>query len=63
MALFMGDGYHHGRSTLLRTVASKVYNHIPGDRLLFIVTNPEVVKISPKNRRSIVGVNISPFIN
>ncbi|XLQ12482.1 MAG: ABC-ATPase domain-containing protein [cyanobacterium endosymbiont of Epithemia adnata isolate EadnSB Bon19] len=36
---------------------------MPGDRLLFIVTNPEVVKISPKNRRSIVGVNISPFIN
>jgi predicted ABC-class ATPase len=63
MALFMGDGYHHGRSTLLRTVESEVYNHIPGDRRLLIVTNPKGFKISPKNKRSIVGVNISPFIN
>ncbi|WP_416668253.1 ABC-ATPase domain-containing protein [Egbenema bharatensis] len=62
VTLIVGGGYH-GKSTLLKAIALGVYNHIPGDGREQIVTDPGAVKIRAEDGRSIVGVNISPFIN
>ncbi|HLO51920.1 MAG TPA: ABC-ATPase domain-containing protein [Kamptonema sp.] len=62
VTLIVGGGYH-GKSTLLRAIELGVYNHIPGDGREFVVTNPGAVKIRAEDGRSVVGVDISPFIN
>jgi predicted ABC-class ATPase len=62
VTLIVGGGYH-GKSTLLKAIALGVYNHIPGDGREQIVTDPAAVKIRAEDGRSIVGVDISPFIN
>ncbi|MEC4806715.1 MAG: ABC-ATPase domain-containing protein [Jaaginema sp. PMC 1079.18] len=62
ITLIVGGGYH-GKSTLLRSIEVGVYNHIPGDGREFVITNPDAVKIRAEDGRSIVGTNISPFIN
>ncbi len=62
ITLIVGGGYH-GKSTLLKAIERGVYNHIPGDGREFLLTNPNAVKIRAEDGRSVVGVNISPFIN
>lgn len=62
VTLIVGGGYH-GKSTLLRAIEVGVYSHIPGDGREFVVTNPAAVKTRAEDGRSIVGTNISPFIN
>ncbi|MDY7015059.1 MAG: ABC-ATPase domain-containing protein [Cyanobacteriota bacterium] len=62
ITLIVGGGYH-GKSTVLRALEGGVYNHIPGDGREFVVTNLAAVKIRAEDGRSIVGTNISPFIN
>jgi predicted ABC-class ATPase len=62
VTLIVGGGYH-GKSTLLRAIELGVYNHIPGDGREQVVTNPVAVKIRAEDGRSVVGVDISPFIN
>jgi predicted ABC-class ATPase len=62
ITLIVGGGYH-GKSTLLKAIALGVYNHIPGDGREQIVTDPQAVKIRAEDGRSIIGVDISPFIN
>lgn len=62
VTLIVGGGYH-GKSTLLRAIELGVYNHIPGDGREFVVTNPAAVKIRAEDGRSVIGVDISPFIN
>ncbi len=62
VTLIVGGGYH-GKSTLLRAIELGVYNHVPDDGREFVVTHPTAVKIRAEDRRSITGVNISPFIN
>jgi predicted ABC-class ATPase len=62
ITLIVGGGYH-GKSTLLRALELGVYNHIPGDGREFVISDPTGVKIRAEDGRSIVGVNISPFIN
>ncbi len=62
ITLIVGGGYH-GKSTLLKAIELGVYNHIPGDGREFVVTNPTAVKIRAEDGRSVVSVNISPFIN
>ncbi len=62
VTLIVGGGYH-GKSTLLRAIATGIYNHVPGDGRDYVVTDPTAVKIRAEDGRSIVGVNISPFIN
>ena len=62
ITLIVGGGYH-GKSTLLKAIELGVYNHIPGDGRELVVTNPAAVKIRAEDGRSIVGVDISPFIN
>lgn len=61
VTLIVGGGYH-GKSTLLRALERGVYNHFPGDGREFVVTVPDAVKIRAEDGRSVVGVNISPFI-
>ncbi|RMF20608.1 MAG: ATPase, partial [Cyanobacteria bacterium J083] len=62
ITLIVGGGYH-GKSTLLQAVALGVYNHIPGDGRELVVTEDSAVKIRAEDGRSVVGVDISPFIN
>ena len=62
VTLIVGGGYH-GKSTLLRAIELGIYNHVPDDGRERVVTNPAAVKIRAEDGRSIVGVNISPFIN
>ncbi|HEY9642964.1 MAG TPA: ABC-ATPase domain-containing protein [Coleofasciculaceae cyanobacterium] len=62
ITLIVGGGYH-GKSTLLRAMALGIYNHIPGDGREQVVTDATAVKIRAEDGRSIVGVDISPFIN
>ncbi len=62
ITLIVGGGYH-GKSTLLKCLEHGIYNHIPGDGREYVVTVPNAVKIRAEDGRSIVGVDISPFIN
>ena len=62
VTLLVGGGYH-GKSTLLNAMELGVYNHVPGDGREFVVTLPSAVKIRAADKRSITGVDISPFIN
>ena len=62
ITLIVGGGYH-GKSTLLHALELGIYNHIPDDGREFVITNPQAVKIRAEEGRSIVGVDISPFIN
>ena len=61
ISLIVGGGYH-GKSTLLKAIELGIYNHLPGDGREYVVTNPTGVKIRAEDGRSVVGVNISPFI-
>jgi predicted ABC-class ATPase len=61
VTLIAGGGYH-GKSTLLRAMELGVYNHVPDDGREFVVTNPAAVKVRAEDGRSVVGVDISPFI-
>jgi predicted ABC-class ATPase len=62
ITLIVGGGYH-GKSTLLRAIELGVYDRLPGDGREYVVTNPNAVKIRAEDGRSIVGADISPFIN
>ncbi|HEY9837282.1 MAG TPA: ABC-ATPase domain-containing protein, partial [Vampirovibrionales bacterium] len=62
ITLIVGGGYH-GKSTLLRAIELGVYNHIPGDGREFVITDSGAMKIRAEDGRSVVGVDISPFIN
>jgi predicted ABC-class ATPase len=61
VTLIVGGGFH-GKSTLLRGVERGVYNHVPGDGRELVVTDPTAVKIRAEDGRSVMGVDISPFI-
>lgn len=62
VTLIVGGGYH-GKSTLLTAIERGVYNHAPDDGRELVVSDPDLVKIRAEDGRSVVGVNISPFIN
>lgn len=62
ITLIVGGGYH-GKSTLLNAIAQGVYTHIPGDGREYVVTDPTAFKVRSEDGRSVVGVDISPFIN
>lgn len=62
VTLIVGGGYH-GKSTLLRAIEMGVYNHIPGDGREQVVTDPNALKVRAEDGRSVIGVDISPFIN
>lgn len=62
VTLIVGGGYH-GKSTLLQALQWGVYNHRPGDGREFVVTEPSAMKIRAEDGRSVVGVDIAPFIS
>lgn len=62
ITLIVGGGYH-GKSTLLRALEQGIYNHIPQDGRERVVTHGATVKLRAEDGRSVVGVDISPFIN
>ena len=62
VTLIVGGGYH-GKSTLLRALERGVYNHIAGDGREFVITDATAVKVRAEDGRSIVGADISLFIN
>jgi predicted ABC-class ATPase len=61
VTLIVGGGFH-GKSTLLHALEVGVYNHIPGDGRECVVTREDAVKIRAEDGRSVVNVDISPFI-
>jgi predicted ABC-class ATPase len=61
ITLIVGGGFH-GKSTLLNALKRSVFPHIPGDGREYVVTDPTAVKIRAEDARSVVGVDISPFI-
>jgi len=61
VTLIVGGGFH-GKSTLLHALELGVYNHIPGDGRERVVTREDAVKIRAEDGRSVVNVDISPFI-
>ncbi|MGD1939277.1 MAG: ABC-ATPase domain-containing protein [Cyanophyceae cyanobacterium] len=62
ITLLVGGGYH-GKSTLLQAMERGIYDHIPGDGRERVVTDPNAVKVRAEDGRSIVGTDISAFIN
>ncbi|MBH10511.1 MAG: ATPase [Candidatus Marinimicrobia bacterium] len=61
VTLITGGGYH-GKSTLLNTLESCVYNHVFGDGREQCVTKSSTVKIRSYDGRNVVKTDISPFI-
>lgn len=61
VTLIVGGGYH-GKSTLLKAIERGVYNHRPGDGRERVVSDEGLVKVRAEDGRSVVGVDISPFI-
>jgi predicted ABC-class ATPase len=62
VTLVVGGGFH-GKSTLLRALEAGVYNHRPGDGRELVVTRADAVKIRAEDGRSVIGVDISGFID
>ncbi|MCM1538176.1 MAG: ABC-ATPase domain-containing protein [bacterium] len=62
ITLFVGGGYH-GKSTVLQAIQDGVYNHIGGDGREFVITDESAVKLRAEDGRSIVNVDITPFIS
>lgn len=62
ITLIAGGGFH-GKSTLLNALELGIYNHLPGDGREFVVSLPDTIKLRAADGRSIVGTDISAFIN
>lgn len=62
VSLIVGGGFH-GKSTLLRAIEAGVYNHRPGDGRELVVSRADAVKVRAEDGRSVVGVDISGFID
>lgn len=62
VTLIVGGGYH-GKSTLLSAIERGVYNHRPNDGREHVVTTRDATKVRAEDGRSVVGVNLTPFIN
>ena len=62
ITLIVGGGFH-GKSTLLRSIETGVWDHLPGDGREQVVSQPGAVKIRAEDGRAVHSVNISPFIS
>jgi len=62
ISLIVGGGFH-GKSTLLQALEVGCYNHVPGDGREFVVADPSCVKVRAEDGRSVVDMDISPFID
>lgn len=61
VTVITGGGYS-GKSTLLDALSAGVYNHILGDGRELCISDDTAFTVSAEDRRSVKGVNISPFI-
>lgn len=62
VTLIIGGGYH-GKSTLLNALERGVYNHRPYDGRELVVSRVDTTKVRAEDGRSVVKVDLSPFIN
>ena len=62
VTLIVGGGYH-GKSTLLRCIASGVYDKIPGDGREFSVTVRDAVTVRAEDGRYVNNCNVGAFIS
>ena len=62
ITLIVGGGYH-GKSTLLRTIASGVYNKVLGDGRELCVTDGGAISVRAEDGRYVNNTNISAFIS
>ena len=62
VTLVVGGGYH-GKSTLLRAIATGIRNHAPGDGRERVVSRTDVVKVRAEDGRAVEAVDIGPFID
>lgn len=61
VTLLVGGGFH-GKTTLLEAIQLGVYPHVPGDGREWVVTRADAVKVRSEDGRSVVGVDLRPFI-
>jgi hypothetical protein len=62
VTLIVGGGYH-GKSTLLRAMASGVYDRIPGDGREYCVAVRDAVSVRAEDGRFVNNCNVSAFIS
>jgi predicted ABC-class ATPase len=62
VSLITGGGFH-GKTTLLEAIQFGVYPHVVGDGRERVATDPTAVKVRSEDGRSVVGVDLSPFIS
>ncbi len=62
VTLIAGGGYH-GKSTLLNTLETGIYNHIPGDGREYCVSSNKTAKVRAYSGRRVIKTDISAFIN
>jgi Predicted ATPase of the ABC class len=62
VTLIVGGGYH-GKSTMLRCIATGVYNKVPGDGREFCVTVDDAVAVRAEDGRYVSNCNVSAFIS
>jgi len=61
VTLITGGGFH-GKTTLLEAICRGIDPHIPGDGREWVVTSPDAIKLRSEDGRSVVGVDLRPFI-
>jgi predicted ABC-class ATPase len=62
VTLVTGGGFH-GKTTLLEAIARGIDPHVPGDGREWVVTSPDAVVLRSEDGRSVVGVDLRPFIS
>ncbi|MCK4863823.1 MAG: ABC-ATPase domain-containing protein [Gammaproteobacteria bacterium] len=62
VTLIAGGGYH-GKSTLLNTLETGIYNHVSGDGREYCVSSNKTAKVRAYSGRRVIKTDISPFIN
>lgn len=61
VTLVTGGGFH-GKTTLLEAICRGIDPHVPDDGREWVVTSPDAVKLRSEDGRSVVGVDLRPFI-
>lgn len=62
VTLLVGGGFH-GKTTLLEAIQRGVYPHVAGDGREWVVTRARAAKVRSEDARSVVGVDLRPFIS
>lgn len=62
VTLITGGGFH-GKTTLLEAICRGIDPHVPGDGREWVVTSPDAVKLRSEDGRSVIGVDLRPFIS